>query len=281
MITIIVVCVIVYILFKVFRSVSNSSSSNNNGRYSSSSGSGRSYQSMYEDNKSFSDEKPLLDYIEREEMKGSQRFRLKGTSFYNLKRSDVGIFNGSAVAEENNQYDEYAIAIYKEGKKIGHLPTGNKEMHEYIMNHGGTVNATGYINGNHDCFWSEVCVEFNETEWAESIPVEERIYASANLRKHDMEDINQSVPYGKFEGVARTIEGRMFPIEIYNKDGQKVGAVKGNMNLYYTLKFKENGEVEAWGLLKRDYSYVYIPVMCGSKRIANAKARFIEEVSNL
>lgn len=97
--------------------------------------------------------------------KGYTYFSLVGM-FYYLNENNFGKFNGYAVAETNNQYDKYAISIYDEsGRKIGHLPKGNKKTHTYIQSQGGQVHAYGYVqiyfNGKFD---GAVCIETNEKE---------------------------------------------------------------------------------------------------------------------
>lgn len=97
--------------------------------------------------------------------KGYTYFPLVGM-FYHLNENNFGKFNGYAVAETDNQYDDYAVAIYDEsGYKIGYLPKGNKKTHSYILSQGGEVHAYGYVqitfNGMFD---GAVCVETNENE---------------------------------------------------------------------------------------------------------------------
>ena len=97
--------------------------------------------------------------------KGYTYFSLVGM-FYYLNENNFGKFNGYAVAETDNPYDNYAVAIYDEsGHKIGHLPKGNKKTHSYILSQGGRVHAYGYVqiffNGKFD---GAVCVETNKNE---------------------------------------------------------------------------------------------------------------------
>lgn len=92
--------------------------------------------------------------------KGYGYFGLVGM-YYNLTENNYGRFNGYAVAEVDNVYDDYAIAIYEEsGHKIGHLPKGNKKLYNYILNEGGKVHAYGYVQITFDgMFDGAVCVE--------------------------------------------------------------------------------------------------------------------------
>ena len=232
-------------------------------------------ENNYSKDVKYADDYYLSNFYNGWESKGYERVRISGTSFRGLSKKDVGTFKGKAVAEKNNKYDDYAIAIYTgSNKHVGYAPAGDSILHSYILKKGGSVEAVGYINGNAECYWGEAYIEFNETEWAESLPDEEKVYVRPNLRKHYAEILDMSVPLGKFEGVAKIIEGRFFPIAIYNNQGVHIGVLKEEMNLYYTLKLKENGEVKVWGIVNSSGLYVYIPVLCGAKKIANAKEKF-------
>lgn len=232
-----------------------------------------------EDEECYEDDEKLANHFsDLDENDNFRRMPIKGISFCKIRPKDVGVFHGKAIAEKDNKYDEYAISLYKDGKRIGYTPAGSIAIHDYILLRGGTVDISGYINGRGSFFWGVVYIEFNETDWAESLPVESLIYANSNLRMHNIEDVDESVGYGVFEGKARIAKGRHFPIEIFNNNGEKIGVVRGNINLYYTMREVEGGEVEVWGSLKKNYSYVYIPVKCGPKKIANAKAKFKDEI---
>lgn len=281
-----IVIIVGYKLFMFFlsldskesRTKSYSNTTRRTDRYRSSDTSRTFTFKVENDNECYGDDEKLSNHFQKLENEGYRKVRIKGISFCNINRNDVGLFSGKAVAEINNEYDEYAIAIYKNGKRIGYAPAGSFDVHGYILLRGGSVDAFGYINGDRSSFWAEAYVEFNETEWAESLPIEDKIYARANLKKYIIEDYNSSVGYGVFEGKAIVTEGRRFPIEIYNNSKQKIGMVKDNMHLYYTLKIKENGKTDVWGLLKKNYPFVYIPVKCGPKKIANAKTKFEMEI---
>lgn len=219
----------------------------------------------------------LSTHFEELEGNGYIKVRIKGTSFRNLKFSDIGVFKGKAIAEKNNRYDDYAIAIYNSNNKhIGYAPANNVFLHEYITMKGGCVDAYGYINGDGEEFWGDVYIEFDEVEYSKKLPIEAKTYATPNLKMWDIDELELPVKKGIFEGKAKTAEGRNFPIEIYDKNNEKIGTVIGNMHLYYTLEIKNGGETEAWGMIKKDYAFVYIPVMCGQRKIARAKEEFYD-----
>lgn len=81
-------------------------------------------------------EKPVGDY---------EWYSLIGMQFRGLNRRDYGIFEGKAIAEISNQYDKYAVGIHRadNGKLVGYIRKGeNEELHNYIMEHGGSVHAS-------------------------------------------------------------------------------------------------------------------------------------------
>lgn len=81
-------------------------------------------------------EKPVGDY---------EWYNLIGMQYRGLNRRDYGIFEGKAIAETNNKYDKYAVGIHRadNGKLVGYIRKGeNKELHNYIMEHGGFVHAS-------------------------------------------------------------------------------------------------------------------------------------------
>lgn len=239
------------------------------------------YQSRYDDyDVTYGDEDYLAGYYSGFVDQGYDCFEIKGTSFRGLSKSDVGTFDGKAIAETNNIYDNYAIAIYGNyGKLLGYIPKGQKDIHQYILSKGGEARAVGYINGNKKFFWGKAYVEFDYNAWAELLPEEERVYARANLREHYMIVSDIDAKKGIFYGIAKPMVGlnEPFPIGIYNEEGVKIGVVIGEMRVYFTIKLKENGEVPVWGRIGRSESFVYIPVLCGPKKIANAKAKFEEQ----
>lgn len=238
----------------------------------------------YEMNNQYCDNE---DYRELEQLRdnGYQLVRIKGTSFRNLKKSDVGKFEGKAVAEKNNIYDEFAIAIYNDkGKHVGYAPEGNWVLHDYITKNGGSVKVIGYIKYD-NYYWGDAYIEFDVEKWAESLPIEERVYAKANLKGYNFNIYNKiNLRKCRFEGVAKSEKGSKFPIAIYVGD-EKLGYIQDYMYLYYTLDYKHNGIVNIWGYIyKQDSNWrakVYIPVLCGERKIANAKLKFEEELAKM
>lgn len=88
-----------------------------------------------------------------EKRKGYEKFSIVGMYYRNLKPSNMGKFEGYAKAEKRNLHDPYAVAIYTDyGKHVGYLPSGNKAIHQLILDNDGSLLAYGYIscdaNGN-------------------------------------------------------------------------------------------------------------------------------------
>lgn len=99
-----------------------------------------------------------------ETRKGYSKFKMVGMYYRNLRRSDIGKFEGYAKSELNNTHDRYAVAIYNNnGKHIGYLPSGNKSTHDLILNNGGSLPAYGYISCDSDFndFTGEVAIKTN------------------------------------------------------------------------------------------------------------------------
>ena len=261
--------IVLYFVLKVFKFIDSLGGSSNR---SSDRDGGRPY----------GNEEELSRYYSGYVNNGYICYKIKGTSFRGLRKQDIGTFDGEAIAELNNIYDDHAVAIYgNQGKMLGYIPAGQKDLHQYISKR-GRVRAVGYINGNRKCFWGEVYVKFDYNEWAELIPIEEKTYARANLRDHYMTVSNHQMKRGTFSGTAKPLDigSEPFPIGIYDDSGNKIGVVTGEMKVYFTIKLKEEkGEVPVWGKLGNTGNYVYIPLLCGQKKIANAKAKFEEQYS--
>ena len=82
-----------------------------------------------------------------ETRKGFDKFSMVGMYYRNLKRRDIGKFEGYAKADKLNPYDLYAVAIYDDNNKhLGFLPAGNKKMYDLILENGGTLPAYGVIS---------------------------------------------------------------------------------------------------------------------------------------
>lgn len=85
-------------------------------------------------------------------------YELVGMKYRKLTRNDLGIFDGYAFAEDDNEYDKYAVGIYRKdnNKLIAYVPKdfrgkSNKDLHDKITNLGGSTPAKFRIsesNGN-------------------------------------------------------------------------------------------------------------------------------------
>lgn len=99
-----------------------------------------------------------------ETRKGYSKFEMVGMYYRKLGRSDIGKFEGYVKSELNNIHDKYAVAIYNNnGKHIGYLPSGNKNIHDLILNNGGSLLAYGYIScdSNFNNLTGEVAIKTN------------------------------------------------------------------------------------------------------------------------
>jgi hypothetical protein bacD2_23164 len=93
--------------------------------------------------------------------KGYDKFSIAGAYYRNLPITTIGKFNGYVTAQTDNEYDEYAIAVFNDdGLHLGFLPGGNAMLHTYVSDEGGSVHAYGYIGCHNDGgMYGEVCVE--------------------------------------------------------------------------------------------------------------------------
>lgn len=83
-------------------------------------------------------------------LSGYTTFPFIGTQYRdNITIEDVGWFNGFAFCEVTNQYDNKAIAIYREdGKLLGYIPKGETDLFFNIFEQGCIVHAYGALSYN-------------------------------------------------------------------------------------------------------------------------------------
>lgn len=83
-------------------------------------------------------------------LSGYTTFPFIGTQYRdNITIEDVGWFNGFAFCEVTNQYDNKAIAIYREdGKLLGYIPKGELDLFFNIFRQGCIVHAYGALSYN-------------------------------------------------------------------------------------------------------------------------------------
>lgn len=74
------------------------------------------------------------------------KYPIKGINMYNCDRTFVGPFTGYVKALTGNSHDKYAISVYVKGKKVGFLPRGCSQMHQAIIDNGGTADCIGEIH---------------------------------------------------------------------------------------------------------------------------------------
>lgn len=98
---------------------------------------------------------------------GYKKLNMVGMNYRGIDASDLGKFEGYALAQTNNIHDPYAIAIHREdGVHVGFLERGHAALHRYITEQGSMVHCYGYIAcggldgaGQPTSFYAEVCVE--------------------------------------------------------------------------------------------------------------------------
>lgn len=245
----------------------------------------------------------------REQEPLSNKIYIRGLYYNNVTVKDVGSFYGLAYAETNNIYDKYAVSIYRaDGKKLGFAPAGTKDLHRYILDHGGKVRILGELycpnySERPDLIFGEFYVICEEGEeyfrWELSgnknddddddddyddneefeIPEEERIYKRPNLKSYPFYS-NGTAPKGKFSGYA--VPSEKFDFDIFNEDNVKIGEVCDEEYLYNTINKFDNGKVPVWGEIydhKKHFTenLIYIPGRCTKNKIEKSKNEFFEE----
>ncbi len=101
---------------------------------------------------------------------GYVKHKLVGMSFLNIPFHKVGEFRGYAEAQTGGIENGDTIAVYnEEGVQMGFIARGYKELYDYILTKGGTVDAYGYLASmeiNTD-FYGEICIEFKALQTQE------------------------------------------------------------------------------------------------------------------
>jgi len=72
-------------------------------------------------------------------------YSIKGINKSGITDKYLGHTDGTAEAVTDNDYDPYAVAIYVGKKRVGWLPAGCIDVHEAIMELGGTIDVHVYI----------------------------------------------------------------------------------------------------------------------------------------
>lgn len=211
---------------------------------------------------------------------GYHNFELKGVYYCNLPSSEIRNFKGCAIAEDDNEYDQYAVAIYNENMtRVGYAPGGYFSLHEFIKKQGGKVPAYGSIWKEDGRTYGRVNILFNPNHFHDDIPEDQRIYKKANLKSYQFFS-NGIAKKGKFSGYA--VLGKKFNFNIFNDDNVKIGEVYDEEYLYNTINMFDGGKVPVWGKIydhNKDYTnnLVYIPGRCTKNKIEKSKNEFFEE----
>ena len=73
-------------------------------------------------------------------------FSISGINFRGLTEDDLGDFDGTIRCEYDNERDPYALAVYTDqGKHVGYIPGGNKDLFRRIDARGGRALCEGWI----------------------------------------------------------------------------------------------------------------------------------------
>lgn len=72
-------------------------------------------------------------------------YSINGINMSGITDKYLGHHDGVSRAITNNDYDPYAIAVYVGKKRVGWFPAGCIDVHEAIMELGGTMHTHVYI----------------------------------------------------------------------------------------------------------------------------------------
>ncbi|MBQ1485258.1 MAG: hypothetical protein IIZ44_02250 [Muribaculaceae bacterium] len=72
-------------------------------------------------------------------------YTIKGINMSGITDKYLGHHDGVSKAITDNDYDPYAIAVYVGKKRVGWFPAGCIDVHEAIMELGGTMHTHVYI----------------------------------------------------------------------------------------------------------------------------------------
>lgn len=138
---------------------------------------------------------------------GYYRHDMVGMYYRGITPENFGVYEGYAIAQKNNQYDPYAIAIYRswDNKHVGYLPAGNAELHRILTYRGGKANAIFRIQGSRKRCYGDVYIEEKY-----------KVFRVGNVLR----------PY-----LSRCVKN--FPINIYSNH-------EGRLKCYLTTKFSKD-----------------------------------------
>ena len=72
-------------------------------------------------------------------------YSIKGINMSGINDKYLGHHDGVSKAVTDNDHDPYAIAVYVGKKRVGWFPAGCIDVHEAIMELGGTIDVHVYI----------------------------------------------------------------------------------------------------------------------------------------
>lgn len=84
-------------------------------------------------------------------VKQNLSFSIVGINKRGLTDDDLGDYEGEVRCDYDNEYDDYALAVYTdEGKHVGFIPRGNVSLFERIDRAGGSVPCELWIEQGED-----------------------------------------------------------------------------------------------------------------------------------
>ena len=94
-------------------------------------------------------------FVSREESKKKKKvtlqrgiegeYSIRGINRSGITDKYLGHFDGIAEAVTDNKHDPYAVAVYVGKKRVGWRPAGCIDVHEAIMELGGSIDVHVYI----------------------------------------------------------------------------------------------------------------------------------------
>ncbi|MCH3994890.1 MAG: hypothetical protein LKE54_07560 [Prevotella sp.] len=79
------------------------------------------------------------------DLTGKEYFRVVRLDNATLFATKLGEFAGVVKLETNTPDNQYPLAVYAGGRKLGYLRRGNKKLYEWLATHGAETKVRGFV----------------------------------------------------------------------------------------------------------------------------------------
>ena len=106
-------------------------------------------------------EPTVYKYDFKEIPEGYYYHEMVGMYYRGISPKDFGVYDGYVIPEQNNPYDPFAIAVYRnsDGKHVGYLPAGESDLHRTLLYRGGRADAIFKIEGSSNMCYGTVYIK--------------------------------------------------------------------------------------------------------------------------